>query len=60
MSRITETFSISLPPEMMVELARVQKEELRTRSELVREALRQYFRTRAEREEPKYHDGRQK
>lgn len=42
-SRTTETFSISLPPEMAVELERVRKQEHRTRSELIREALRQYL-----------------
>jgi metal-responsive CopG/Arc/MetJ family transcriptional regulator len=46
MSRITATFSISLPPEMAAELERVRKEEHRTRSELVRESLREYFRDR--------------
>jgi CopG family transcriptional regulator/antitoxin EndoAI len=44
MSRSTATFSISLPPEMAKELTRIQKIEHRTRSELVREALRSYIR----------------
>lgn len=44
MSRVTATFSISLPPEMAEELTRLQKAEHRTRSELVREALRAYIR----------------
>ena len=43
MARTTATFSVSLPPEMEAEIERVQKEEHRTRSELVREALRQYL-----------------
>lgn len=43
MSRNTTTFSISLPPEMMEEIERVRKTEHRTRSELIREALRRYF-----------------
>lgn len=43
MPRTTATFSVSVPPEMAEELERVQKVEHRTRSELVREALRQYF-----------------
>jgi metal-responsive CopG/Arc/MetJ family transcriptional regulator len=43
MYRRTETFSISLPPEMMIELEQARKQEHRTRSELVREALRRYF-----------------
>jgi Ribbon-helix-helix protein, copG family len=44
MSRTTETFTISLPPEMAAELERVRKGEHRTRSELIREALCLYFR----------------
>jgi metal-responsive CopG/Arc/MetJ family transcriptional regulator len=43
-SRTTATLSISLPPEMAKELTRIQKAEHRTRSELVREALRSYIR----------------
>ena len=42
MARVTVTFSISLPPEMAVELDALCKKEHRTRSELLREALRQY------------------
>jgi len=44
MSRTTATFSVSLPPQMAKELERVRKNEHRTRSELVREALRHYIR----------------
>jgi metal-responsive CopG/Arc/MetJ family transcriptional regulator len=44
MTRTTATFSVSLPPEMAKELERVRKHEHRTRSELVREALRSYIR----------------
>ena len=44
MTRTTATFSVSLPPEMATELERVRKAEHRTRSELVREALRHYIR----------------
>lgn len=44
MARTTATFSVSLPPEMVKELERVRKTEHRTRSELVREALRTYMR----------------
>jgi metal-responsive CopG/Arc/MetJ family transcriptional regulator len=44
MTRTTATFSVSLPPEMMEELEQVRKAERRTRSELIREALRRYFR----------------
>ncbi|WP_456737476.1 MULTISPECIES: CopG family ribbon-helix-helix protein [unclassified Bradyrhizobium] len=45
MSRTTSIFSVSLPPEMLEELKQVRKVERRTRSELIREALRWYFRT---------------
>ena len=44
MSRTTATFSVSVPPEMAGEIERVRKSEHRTRSELVREALRRYIR----------------
>jgi Arc/MetJ-type ribon-helix-helix transcriptional regulator len=44
MSRVTATFSVSVPPEMAGEIERVRKAEHRTRSELVREALRHYIR----------------
>ena len=37
------TMSISLPAEMIAEVERVRKAEHRTRSELIREALRVYF-----------------
>jgi hypothetical protein len=43
MSRTTSVFSVSLPPEMLEDLERVRREQHRTRSELVREALRRYF-----------------
>lgn len=48
MGRTTVTCTVSLPPEMADELERVRTKEQRTRSELVREALRQYFRQRPE------------
>src|SRR5438132_8208370 len=41
--RTTDTLTISLPPAMAKQMERVQKEENRTRSELLREAWRQYF-----------------
>jgi len=44
MSRVSATFSVSLPPAMASELERVRRKEHRTRSELVREALRHYIR----------------
>ena len=45
-ARTTETMTISLPPAFRQQLERVRKEEHRTRSELVREALRVYFNNR--------------
>lgn len=44
--RATDTLTISLPPAMAQQMQRVQKEENRTRSELLREAWRQYFEAR--------------
>ena len=41
--RTTQTMTISLPPRMVKEFEKVRKAENRTRSELVREALRTYF-----------------
>jgi len=41
--RTRQTMTISLPPEMIQEVEQVRKAEHRTRSELVREALRTYF-----------------
>ncbi len=41
--RTREAMTISLPPEMLKEVERVRKLEHRTRSELMREALRTYF-----------------
>ena len=43
MPRVSTTFSISVPPKMARELERIRKREHRTRSELVREALRRYM-----------------
>lgn len=40
------TMTISLPREMIQEVERVRKTEHRTRSELIREALRAYFNAR--------------
>jgi predicted transcriptional regulator len=40
--RTTRTVTISLPPPMVEELDRVRQREHRTRSELMREALRHY------------------
>ena len=41
--RTREAMTISLPSEMLKEVERVRKLEHRTRSELMREALRAYF-----------------
>jgi len=43
MARISKVSSISLPPEMLKEAEEVAREENRTKSELVREALRRYL-----------------
>jgi len=44
MPRVTATFSISLPPQMAKEIELACRNQHRTRSELVREALRFYLR----------------
>ncbi len=44
--RTTETMTVSLPPAMVRQFEAVRKAESRTRSELVREALRAYFESR--------------
>jgi Arc/MetJ-type ribon-helix-helix transcriptional regulator len=44
--RTTHTMTVSLPPAMIKELEKVRRSESRTRSELVREALRRYFESR--------------
>src|SRR5580700_7094173 len=44
--RTTDTMTISLPPAMAKQMEQVQKEEHRTRSELLREAWRRYFESR--------------
>ncbi len=46
MPRTTKTWTISLPPKLVKEAEQVAKEENRTRSELVREALRRYLEER--------------
>ncbi len=43
MPRTTDTMTVSLPPAMMEQVDRMCETEHRTRSELVREALRIYF-----------------
>jgi predicted transcriptional regulator len=44
--RTTNTMTISLPPALAKQMEQVQKEEHRTRSELIREAWRHYFESR--------------
>jgi metal-responsive CopG/Arc/MetJ family transcriptional regulator len=44
--RTRQTMTVSLPPEMIEQVERVRKTEHRTRSELVREALRTYIAAR--------------
>lgn len=44
--RRTQTWTVSLPPRLIKEAERVAKEEDRTKSELVREALRMYIEER--------------
>jgi metal-responsive CopG/Arc/MetJ family transcriptional regulator len=41
--RSTHTLTISLPPAMLAEVEKVRRAEHRTRSELIREALRAYI-----------------
>jgi len=41
-ARVTKTITLSLPPEMVDKIEELMKEEGRTRSELLREALRRY------------------
>lgn len=43
MARTTKTISFSIPPEMAKKIQELMKEEDRTRSELIREALRRYM-----------------
>lgn len=42
MSRTTEILSISLPKKELEDISKLAKKEGRTRSELIREALRRY------------------
>ena len=43
MARVTKTVTLSLPPEMDKKMSALMKKEGRTRSELLREALRRYM-----------------
>lgn len=60
MGRTTKTITLSLPPEMVDEIDELMKEEGKTRSELLREALRQYVEDREWREILKYGRARAK
>jgi CopG family transcriptional regulator/antitoxin EndoAI len=44
--RTSQTFTISLPPDLAAEVDRLAAEEHRSRSELFREAFRQYINSR--------------
>ena len=44
--RTTKPITVSLPRDLLREAQRVAREEARTRSELIREALRQYLTSR--------------
>jgi CopG family transcriptional regulator / antitoxin EndoAI len=46
MPRTTKTITISVPPEMADQIEEIMREEGRTKSELLREALRQYMQDR--------------
>ena len=46
MARTTRTMTLSLPPKMAEQVAELTREEGRTKSELFREALRQYIESR--------------
>lgn len=46
MERQTVQWTVSLPPPLSKEALKIAKEEYRTRSELVREALRRYLENR--------------
>lgn len=50
MGRTTKTITISVPPEMEAQIEELMRLEGRTRSELLREALRRYVREREWRE----------
>ena len=54
MPRTSRTITFSLPPEMAAKVENVIKEEGRTRSELLREALRRYIEEREWRQILKY------
>ena len=58
MARTSKTMTISVPPEMEIQIQELMRQEGRTRSELFREALRCYVQDRQWRDLLRY--GRQK
>ena len=58
MGRTTKTITISIPPEMEAQIEEMMRLEGRTRSELLREALRRYVRDREWRELLRYGQGK--
>ena len=58
MGRTTKTITISIPPEMEAQIQELMRLEGRTRSELLREALRRYMHDREWRELVRYGQGR--
>ena len=46
MGRTTKTITVSIPPEMEAQIEELMRLEGRTRSELLREAIRRYVRDR--------------
>ena len=58
MSRTSKTMTISVPPEMEIQIQELMREEGRTRSELFREAFRCYVQDRQWRDALRY--GRRK
>ena len=54
MARVTKTVTLSVPPEMDRKINALMKKEGRTRSELLREALRRYMEEREWKETLRY------
>lgn len=58
MGRTTKTITFSLPPEMAAQVEKAMQAEGRTRSELLREALRRYLEERRWKEVFRYGEQR--
>lgn len=58
MARSTKTITFSLPPAMADQVAEIAKSEARTKSELLREALRRYIEDREWRQVLRYGERR--